>query len=445
MKRKNITKLGLVLACGVLLAGVPVLAKTQTEQKWEYTQKQQTGGLVYAFDELELTLPSTWDGKFVTEVQDGSITFYHKDSLEAGNKDGETGCGALFTLHCSADYDFVENLENYYLVGSGEKGIYYATVPGDLHGYQKDQAILGQWVTMSDETQEIFQNIKTKNPGAPVYTNTGVNFRDKDSLAGKVLDVIDADTRVWATGNLELKWTKVRYDDQDGYVSSDYLEFPDLTEEEDLAYETGQSGNTDKKNTASNSKNDEEEIPFQGFDQCTVFDAEGNRHTIKMAEDKLWYDENGVLFGNYDYIDSSIERRSITNEYGEKFTFTYPSDEVETDDDEIPFQGFDQCIVYSAEGTPYLIKAAEDKNWYDEFGVCFGSYEDVLNSDTSITNENGETFTFIRPSVDEGTSNGETPEDNYGDTGNSEEENTDMTEEGTEETQESGLTEDNVG
>ena len=121
MKRKYLMKLGIMLICGSLTASVPVFAKEQPEEKWQYTQKQQNGNTLYTFEELQLSIPEDWEGKIVTGVEKGSITFYHKDSLEAGKKDGETGCGALFTIHCSADYDFAENLPNYYLVEAAKK------------------------------------------------------------------------------------------------------------------------------------------------------------------------------------------------------------------------------------------------------------------------------------------------------------------------------------
>ena len=375
-------KLGMMLICGSLAAGVPVFAEKQPEEKWEYTQKQQNGNILYIFEELQLSIPEDWEGKFVTGIEKGSITFYHKDSLEAGKKDGETGCGALFTIHCSSDYDFAENLPNYYLAGSGEKGIYYITVPGDLHGYQKDETILSQWKEMSADVEEICKNVKTKNPGAPAYTVTEVNFRDKDSMSGKILDVIPSDTEIWITGNLEQDWVKVNFDNEDGYVSADYLELPDLSDEEGKSENSGSSyekedtkdsdadaqnssekeENADNEDSSGGDGEDKTEIPLQGFNQCVVYDENGNARTIKEAEDMNWYDEDGVYYGTFEDVDDGIERGSITNENGETYYFRVQ---------DIP--GSDTRVIDDGNGTNIEISRGDDGLWYDEEGNCYGA------------------------------------------------------------------------
>ena len=382
MKRKYLMKLGMMLICGSLAAGVPVFAEKQPEEKWEYTQKQQNGNILYIFEELQLSIPEDWEGKFVTGIEKGSITFYHKDSLEAGKKDGETGCGALFTIHCSSDYDFAENLPNYYLAGSGEKGIYYITVPGDLHGYQKDETILSQWKEMSADVEEICKNVKTKNPGAPAYTVTEVNFRDKDSMSGKILDVIPSDTEIWITGNLEQDWVKVNFDNEDGYVSADYLELPDLSDEEGKSENSGSSyekedtkdsdadaqnssekeENADNEDSSGGDGEDKTEIPLQGFNQCVVYDENGNARTIKEAEDMNWYDEDGVYYGTFEDVDDGIERGSITNENGETYYFRVQ---------DIP--GSDTRVIDDGNGTNIEISRGDDGLWYDEEGNCYGA------------------------------------------------------------------------
>lgn len=148
------------------------------------------------------------------------------------------------------------------------------TVPGDLHGYQKDETLLNQWTEMSDDVETICESAESDNPGAPAYTTTDVNFREKDSMSGKIIRVIPSDEEVWITGNLDKDWTKVNYKEKDGYVSSDYLELPGLKEEEE-------SGNAYTDTEKESSKEDgypeeEEEIPFQGFNQCVVYDENGH-------------------------------------------------------------------------------------------------------------------------------------------------------------------------
>ena len=99
-------KLGVMFVCFSLAAGVPVFAaEQQPATKWQYTQKQD--GILCVFDELKLKLPETWNGKFVTGVESGAITFYHKDSLNAGKKVRECYVHASFFL---SEAIFPENM-----------------------------------------------------------------------------------------------------------------------------------------------------------------------------------------------------------------------------------------------------------------------------------------------------------------------------------------------
>ena len=108
MKRKDFMKLGVMFVCFSLAAGVPVFAaEQQPAAKWQYTQKQEQDGILCVFDELKLKLPETLNGKFVTGVESGAITFYHKDSLNAGKKVRECYVHASFFL---SEAIFPENM-----------------------------------------------------------------------------------------------------------------------------------------------------------------------------------------------------------------------------------------------------------------------------------------------------------------------------------------------
>ena len=141
-------------------------------------------------------------------------------------------------------------------------------------------------------------------------------------------------------------------------MSADYLELPDLSDEEEdngnsgSSYEKEDTGDSDADAQNSSEKEedagdedssdgngeDKTEIPFQGFNQCAVYDENGNERIIRAAEDKNWYDESGVYYGTFEDVDNAIERGSITNENGETFTFTYDdtsgSDDAVADEEE---------------------------------------------------------------------------------------------------------------
>lgn len=343
MRDKFLKGMRIFLGCGTLAAIMPVAAGAEPmEEIWEYTQQNENSYIVYAFKEVELKLPKTWEGKYEMKVEDESVGFFHRDSLEAGNQDGEEGCGALFWLNYSEDYGFVENTPEYYLVGSGSKGVYYITVPGDLHGYQKDEGILNEWMKMSGEVEEIRKNADSQNPGAPMYTTDAVNFRDKDEMESKVLDVIPSDSEVWVTGNFVNGWAQVNYNGEDGYVKMDYLEFPD----DISAYLPEDAGESDRDNSYDNdaeteeetagagqqedsadlgtvSKTNDSDIPYQGADGAILYDSNGDSVLVEQADDGYWYDETGVCYGYWEYIqDAGITGAPITNENGETYYWT---------------------------------------------------------------------------------------------------------------------------
>lgn len=415
MKHRYLRGMGLLAAGSVLGVGMAAAAYANTgEKRWEYVADKKEDNIVCSFRELKLSLPEEWEGKYDTETEEDSIAFYHKASREAGDKDGEVGCGYLFWLNYSENMDFTEKGPGYYLVGSGENGVYYITVPHDLHGYQKDARILKEWQDMSRDIEWICKNVNADNPGAPMYTTTGVNLRNGKSTEDKVLDVISSDSLVWVTGNMESGWVQVNHDDDKGYIKRDYLEFRKNWEADsvdsgendtgsgkaDNLAEPGESPSRDNKDTdENNAPKDDSEIPPQGAFQAVMYGSDGSSVLIKQASDGNWYDEAGVYYGTGDNIgDAMISGDSVTNSNGETFYWTLP--EVEGEDPEIPPQGAFQAMMYNADGESVVIRPGDDGNWYDESGVYYGSSDtvnDALSSGASITNANGETYYWSLP------------------------------------------------
>ena len=201
-------------------------------------------------------------------------------------------------------------------------------------------------------------------------------------MSGKILDVIPSDTEIWITGNLEQDWVKANFDNEDGYVSTDYLELPDLSDEEGKSENSGSSyekedtkdsdadaqnssekeENADNEDSSGGDGEDKTEIPLQGFNQCVVYDENGNARTIKEAEDMNWYDEDGVYYGTFEDVDDGIEQGSITNENGETYYFRVQ---------DIP--GSDTRVIDDGNGTNIEISRGDDGLWYDEEGNCYGA------------------------------------------------------------------------
>ncbi|MDO4338254.1 MAG: SH3 domain-containing protein [Eubacteriales bacterium] len=392
MKYRFLKEMGIFFSCVTLTAGMSAAAEP-AKNGWEYTKAEKEGFIEYTFEEVNLKLPENWEGKLETKDEGDCIGFFHKDSMEAGNQDGEEGCGALFWLNCSKDYKFVENTSVYYLVGSGKKGVYYITVPGDLHGYQKDEAILNEWMEMSEKVEEIWKGADSRNPGAPMLTTDAVNFRDENNLESRVSEVIPQDAAVWVTGNLTDGWAQVNYNGKDGYVKADYLEFPDdissclLKEEEET---DGNGIYDDNKETDGDAAG----IARQRDDSAVMYNVYGEEVLISAASDGNWYDENGVYFGTDEEIrEAGIRGTTVVNGNGEVYFWTVPK--RDTPDSDIPYQGANGAMLYDGNGNGVLVQQADDGYWYDENGVCYGYWEEIQDAGITgapITNENRETY-----------------------------------------------------
>lgn len=395
MKQKFLKGMGVILTCGSLIVSISSSAWAKVPQAaWEYADDTEKGRIIYDFEEVVLKLPKDWEGKYEIEEQGDSAAFYHKASKEAGEKDGEESCGYIFSLNWSDNYDFAKNLPNYYLVGSGKDKVYYITVPGDLHGYHKNEELLNEWKKMSDDVTEICKSAVSEYPGAPMYTTSDVNFRDGQTTNSKVLDVIPSDSEVWVTGNLDMDWTYVAYDEKKGYVKSDYLEFPSVIdqageEKSDTGDETNSNTGTDK-GTSSGSGNNSE-IPPQGAFQMVLYNIYTDEDVIvKRGDDGNWYDDDGVSYGDAEAL--MDEGSMIINENGDTFYWQIlektPSGAIR--------QGAFQAMLYRSNGEGVLVKY-RDGGWYDENDVLYGNVDDAMDTGEQIVNENGEVFYLTLP------------------------------------------------
>ena len=184
----------LVLAGVGVMAGM-ALSAGATEDLWSYELAADgAGDQVYQFRDVELTIPADWDGKYGLEVDEdanfpyGTVSVYHKASQEALSAEygQENTGGYLFTLTCSDDYDFMDVLPSYRIIGETDGYVYYVSLPTDVQGYMEDDAIWAEWLQLSGDTDWVVSNITVTNPGEGVV--------DMDQLSQNASDAAqDAD------------------------------------------------------------------------------------------------------------------------------------------------------------------------------------------------------------------------------------------------------------
>lgn len=126
------------------------------------TTKEDVGaikGKQHTWQEITITIPEEWEGRYVVEEEEDSLSFYHKASY---NK--ETGSGFL----CG-----VQRMGEYINYGLGEKlvaytddgRLYYFRVPTDVACDSEDENILKEYGEMSRLAEDTRYSVQINVPG----------------------------------------------------------------------------------------------------------------------------------------------------------------------------------------------------------------------------------------------------------------------------------------
>ncbi|MDO4345561.1 MAG: YARHG domain-containing protein [Eubacteriales bacterium] len=178
----GIAAIAAALSAQTVLAAVP-------ESIWECAQYYDSGNIVLQFAEVETRLPESWDGQFEYEIFEGdgmtSVCFYQTASREAGEKEGYK-MGSLFNLCCADNYDFMDYLPNYTVIGSGEHGVYYISLPTDVQGYQGDATAAARWSEMFADTDWVIENTVINVPGEGMVDEENL-AEDMESVSGNYI------------------------------------------------------------------------------------------------------------------------------------------------------------------------------------------------------------------------------------------------------------------
>ena len=222
----------------LVLAGVGVmsgmtLSAGATEDMWSYELAADgAGDQVYQFRDVELTIPADWDGKYGLEVDEdanfpyGTVSVYHKASQEALSAEygQENSGGYLFTLTCSDDYDFMDVLPSYRIIGETDGYIYYVSLPTDVQGYMEDVAIWSEWQELYGDMDWVLDHATLLNEDdGKMAVSTAVNIRSTTSTSGAIMGVVPKGEIVTTTGGVQNGWVPVTYNKIKGYIKQDYL------------------------------------------------------------------------------------------------------------------------------------------------------------------------------------------------------------------------------
>ena len=85
------------------------------------------------------------------------MTFYHKKSREAWEKDGKENAGKLFSVSFSPNEDY-KKLPSYRDLGPAEGGYYYFIFPTDEEGYPDNGPIMEEYEELLMDMNYVEEN-----------------------------------------------------------------------------------------------------------------------------------------------------------------------------------------------------------------------------------------------------------------------------------------------
>lgn len=193
MKKRSTMRWIAAAAAGMaVLSGMAMHAFADVpEDIWEYVQlEDEDDNIIYDFKEVEVAVPQEWEGKYKFETSENldgtgsSVTFYHPASREAHEKElgYKNEGGVLFSVCYSENYDFLDVLPSYQIIGSGEKGVYYLMFPTDVQGYLDGGKIWAEWETLTDDYDWIEARAQMIAPGEGIVDMDKVE--EQDALSG---------------------------------------------------------------------------------------------------------------------------------------------------------------------------------------------------------------------------------------------------------------------
>lgn len=117
--------------------------------RWAFTtEKTASGDIRYTFEEVQITLPGSWEGKFETKVNESSVSFYQTASRKLCQQNYGFEGGLLFSVGYSETDGYRDYLPSFAELGRGAEGYYYLIFPTDYQAYDKDQAAVKEYQAM---------------------------------------------------------------------------------------------------------------------------------------------------------------------------------------------------------------------------------------------------------------------------------------------------------
>lgn len=186
-----------MLAGAAVVSGAALTGMAKGAQElWEYELvSDEQDNQIYEFEELSLTVPAEWEGKYEVIPTDDDGVYFSSVAIrnEYPAERRLPYIGELFAVNRCEDYSFKDLPMWTTVLGSSDDYIYYLSLfQGDVR-YGSSEEASEEWLAMREDIDWIIENAEVTNPGG--------GFVDMEEFLGG--DVDGADDGTEAPGDSE--------------------------------------------------------------------------------------------------------------------------------------------------------------------------------------------------------------------------------------------------
>ncbi|MCD7818582.1 MAG: YARHG domain-containing protein [Lachnospiraceae bacterium] len=196
MKRNHILRTLLVLFSLCLMVAFSMTAAAASERWDATTSRDENNNICIDFEEVQVTLPSSWSGKVQMNISSDSVSFYHINSRDKLTEQyGYANGGHLFTICFTQGTDYTD-LPDYMVIGTVSDGTYYATFPTDVQAYTEDQTIYNEYFELFNDIDWVKANMILtidsilESDTEYIFSQSSTSYLSESDLAGMTADEV---------------------------------------------------------------------------------------------------------------------------------------------------------------------------------------------------------------------------------------------------------------
>lgn len=144
------------------------------------------------YEEYSLTLPDSWEGNVLAEMDDSGLTFYQKESYRLLG-----GGGRLFSIVKYSDASYI-NMPSYRLLARDGSFVYTAEFPTDLQCAVEDESVRNEYFQFSEDTDAVLQSLRILSDtvkydaGEFIFPNSDTVYLQEQDLYNLTADQLAA-------------------------------------------------------------------------------------------------------------------------------------------------------------------------------------------------------------------------------------------------------------